>query len=270
MREQIERLPQDILHVFSLNLPRFDGYPHIVLLSTLHLLLYQLIVAQELAGERSPYLVCEIVAPRKTQVRELSISSFQANSQLSLKAVQSFVDRIGRRDDWSAAKDASDAFPQCTAILNREVAWPRDDGDYDGEPDPDVMLKSLKRRATAKHGQHAGNVHRVYGRAVGLISKRGTNKMRYAPNDALLKALILANVRERMEFKEFLNLLFERYGIVIGEREAKRVMNEGDFDPKAFQSNAIRLEQRMSSLGMVRRLSDACAYVLNPYAEISQ
>jgi len=94
--------------------------------------------------------------------------------------------------------------------------------------------------------------------------------MRYAPNDALLKALILANVRERMEFKEFLSLLYKRYGIVIGEREAKLVMKDGFFDPKAFQSNAERLEQRMSSLGMVKRLSDACAYVLNPYAEMTR
>ena len=102
---------------------------------------------------------------------------------------------------------------------------------------------------------------------MGLISKRGTNKLRYAPNDAFLKALILANVRDRLEFKAFLRLLFERYGIVIGEREAESVMEDTDFDKKAFQANASRLEQRLSSLGMVKRLSDACAYVLNPYSE---
>jgi hypothetical protein len=113
-------------------------------------------------------------------------------------------------------------------------------------------------------------LHRTYGREIVLISKRGTNKLRYAPNDSLLKALILANVRDRMEFKEFLRRLFERYGIVLGEREAKIVMEDSDFDSKAFQSNASRLEQRLSSLGMLKRLSDACAYVLNPYSEASR
>jgi len=122
----------------------------------------------------------------------------------------------------------------------------------------------------SKHRQHAGNVHRTFGRSVGLVSKRGTNKLRYAPNDAFLKALILANVKDRMEFKAFLRLLFDRYGIVVSEREAETVMDDTEFDKKSFQANAARLEQRLSSLGMVKRLSDACAYVLNPYSEASR
>jgi hypothetical protein len=67
-------------------------------------------------------------------------------------------------------------------------------------------------------------------------------------------------------YKEFLDLLFIRYGIVIGEREAEVVLANTDFEKKAFQTNSQRLEQRLSSLGMLRRLSDACAYVQNPLA----
>ena len=260
-------LGEDLLHVFDLQLPHFDAYPHITLLSALHVLLYQLSVAHEVAGTSRPVMICEIVAPRKTLVRELSIQSFQANSQLSERAITAFVDAIPKSEEWQNAITASDAYPRCKELLNREVAWPRDDGDYGGATDPDSLIRSLRLRSLVKHRQHAGNVHRSYGRSVGLISKRGTNKLRYAPNDAFLKALILANVRDRLEFKAFLRLLFERYGFVIGEREAESVMQDTDFDKKAFQANASRLEQRLSSLGMLKRLSDACAYVLNPYAE---
>ena len=263
-------LGEDVLHVFDLKLPRFDAYPHITLLSALHVMLYQLTVAHEVAEAPRPIMVCEIVAPRKTLVRELSIQSFQANSQLSERAVSAFIDAIEKSDEWQNARMATDAYPRCKELLNREVAWPRDDGDYGGVSDPDDLIKSLRQKALVKHRQHAGNVHRSYGRSVGLISKRGTNKLRYAPNDAFLKALILANVRDRMEFKLFLRLLFDRYGIVIGERQAESVMEDTDFDKKAFQANAARLEQRLSSLGMVKRLSDACAYVLNPYAEANR
>lgn len=261
---------EDILHVFDLQLPRFDAYPHITLLSALHVLLYQLTVAHEVAETSRPVMICEIVAPRKTLVRELSIQSFQANSQLSERAITAFVDAIPKSEEWQDAIIASDAYPRCKELLNRAVAWPRDDGDYGGAPDPDSLIRSLRLRSLAKHRQHAGNVHRAYGRSVGLISKRGTNKLRYAPNDAFLKALILANVRDRLEFKAFLRLLFERYSLVIGEREAESVMEDTDFDKKAFQANASRLEQRLSSLGMLKRLSDACAYVLNPYAEATR
>ncbi|QEG25146.1 hypothetical protein [Mariniblastus fucicola] len=265
-----DRAGEDILHLFELGLPRFDGYPHVTLLAAMHVMLYQLEVAWQVAGGDRPVMICEIVAPRKTLVRELSIQSYQRNSQLSSIAVSKFVGDLVSTDEWNKAKAATDAFPQCKEILIREIAWPRDEGDYEGAHDPDLMVKHLRQSALSRHRQHAGNVHRAYGRSIGLISKRGTNKLRYAPNDSLLKALILANVHGRMEFKVFLKRLFDRYGIVLGEREAKIVMNDSDFDNKAFQSNSSRLEQRLSSLGMLKRLSDACAYVLNPYAEVSQ
>lgn len=260
-------LGEDVLHLFDLDLPGFDGYPHITLLATLHLMLYQLTISSEVLGISRPSIICEIVAPRKTLVRELSINSYQYNSQLSAQAVTTFVDSIRGSDEWIAAESTSDAYPKCKAILLDKVVWPRDAKDYDKAHDSGTLIKHLQQSALSRHRQHSGNVHRSYGRAIGLISKRGTNKLRYAPNDAFLKSLILANVSDRMEFKEFLQRLYVRYGIVIGKREASQSLEKGEFDNKVFQLNAERLEQRLSSLGMLRRLSDACAYVLNPYAE---
>ena len=263
-----DALGEDILHVYSLGLPEFDELPHITQLAATHILLYQLSISSDVLGRPlCPPIICEIVAPRKTLVRELSISSYQHNSQLSAQAVARFIDSIGESEDWRAAAASPDAYPKCKAILLEHVKWPRDDGDYDRAHDATTMIRFLQQAALSRHRQHAGNVHRTYGRAIGLVSKRGTNKLRYAPNDGLLKTLILANVADRMEFKEFLHRLFTRYRIVVGEREAALSLEEGEFDNKAFRSNADRLEQRLSSMGMLRRLSDACAYVLNPYAE---
>lgn len=59
-------------------------------------MLYQLTVSHQVANCDRPVLVCEIVAPRKTLVRELSIQSFQANSQLSERAITAFIDAIAR------------------------------------------------------------------------------------------------------------------------------------------------------------------------------
>jgi hypothetical protein len=73
----------------------------------------------------------------------------------------------------------------------------------------------------------------------------------------------------RLEDHSYVALIDARddKAIVIGEREASQAIEDSEFDNKVFQSNAARLEQRLSSLGMLRRLSDACGYVLNPYAE---
>jgi hypothetical protein len=53
--------------------------------------------------------------------------------------------------------------------------------------------------------------------------------------------------------------------LVFGDREAEQARIDREIDKKPFQANALRLEQRLSSLGLLKRLSDACAYVENPY-----
>jgi hypothetical protein len=261
-----DRLGEDWLRVMEQGLPGFDAYPCLVTLGTLHLMLYQLTIAAGCCGSSSsPHFVCEIVAPKKTLVRELAGASYQQNNLLSLQAVDTYISNIAESDEWKKAAAEPGGFDGCRRLLEQLVRWGGEPEDYEGCADPDALLRELRRSAAARHRQHAGSVHRNYGRDVGLISKRGTNRLRYAPTDDLLRALILANVKQRMEFHEFLALLHARYGFVFGEREAELVLEGGTFDKTAFKQNARRLEQRLASLGMLRRLSDACAYVQNPF-----
>ena len=136
--------------------------------------------------------------------------------------------------------------------------------DYEGPNDPQLLIVALRQAAMKRHRQHVANIHRNYGREIGLVSKRGTVKLRYAPTDALLKTLLFANVAKRIELHQFLNKLHHRYGFVFGDKEAEQVLPKDEFDKKAFQANSRRLEQRLGSLGLLRRLSDGCAYVVNP------
>lgn len=260
-----DRLATDWLELFRRGLPRFDAYPHLARLGALHLLKYQMDVAAEVAGDSQSFLICEIVASRRTPVRELSISSFQRNDSLPQRAVEAYVSAIGASDAWQSALVGDSPFHDCRAVMVEQARWP-DEDDYTGPQEPTELLTSLRRAAVARHRQHVANVHRSYGSGAGLVSRRGTTQLRYAPTDGLLKTLILANVRVRMNYAEFLELLFERYGLVIGEREAARVLPSDDFDRKSFQNNSNRLQRRLRTLGMLRRLSDACAYVENPIA----
>jgi hypothetical protein len=89
--------------------------------------------------------------------------------------------------------------------------------------------------------------------------------VRYAPTDRLLKTLVACCVGKRLEFRDFLTLLHERYGIVIGDGQARNYIDSGDADQEDFSDNARRLEERLASLGLLKRLSDSCAYVENPF-----
>jgi hypothetical protein len=257
-------LGEDWLRIMQLRLPGFDVYPYLVILGTYHLFLYHLRIANAYcASDKDNVLICEILAPKKTFVRELSSTSYLGNGALSLLAVKQYIDRIEQSEDWRSALSGSDAFTKCRQLLVNRVRW---GDDYEGPPTPEALISELRSNSFKRHRQHLGNVHRNYGRQVGLVSKRGTNKLRYAPNDLLLKTLVLSNVPKRMELGQFLQVLFERYGLVLGEKEAEVTLPSESFDKKAFQANARRLEYRLASLGLLQRLSDACAYVENPYA----
>jgi hypothetical protein len=71
-----------------------------------------------------------------------------------------------------------------------------------------------------------------------------------------------------MEFQEFLECLYNKYGFIIGDRQAESFLETGQADMEAFSENAVRLEERLSSMGLLKRLSDACAYVENPFVKV--
>lgn len=265
-----DALGQDWLRLFELGLPNFDVLNHLVTISALHVLLYQLHVAAHWTEKPEPLtFLCEVVAPKKTLVREVSIINFQENNGLSASAVQAYLTRIEASEAWQQAllqDEPAAVFLTCKAILQQEIWWD-DVDDYDSSHDPEALMEFLREKVQARHLQHAGEVHRSLGRAIGLVSRRGTNKYRYAPTDSLLKTLIFTNVPHRMELKEFFQLLFARYGLVFSEREAAQVIAEDAFDPKPFAANAARLEARLNSLGLLRRLSDGCAYIINPHGQ---
>ena len=261
-------LCEDWLAILRLNMPVAEMIPHLVCVAGFHIMRYQQVAAhQNIADIHCSYFVSEIIAPRKTLVRELSVEHYQMNNTLSTKAVIQYVEDIKSSSDWQDCLDSPDPFQACRDLLLDKVLWPRKESDYEGARNPEALMAAFLAAVKRRHGQHVANIHRVYGREVGLVSKRGTNRLRYAPTDSFLRSFALANVVKRMELKEFLQRLFERYDIVIGDVEAERMshVNPEDLDRKAFQSNAERLEQRLSSIGLLRRLSDGCAYVVNQY-----
>jgi hypothetical protein len=260
-----DTLAEDWLALLHLSLPGFDAFPHLRTLGALHVMLYQVTLAAQWCHQERPVLVCEVVAPKKTLVREVSIDSYQHNNELPALAVEALIKEIETSTAWQTALSQPGAFGRCRELLQERVWWPMRDKDYDGPNDPIHLLAELRTEALRRHRQHGAHLHRSYGGGVGLISRRATNTYRYAPTDGLLKTLILTNVQQRMELSAFLAHLYRRYGLIFGEREAEHAPLVSRFDKKAFQKNAQRLEQRLGSLGMLRRLSDGCAYVENPY-----
>jgi len=266
---RFDQLCEDWLSILAKDMPIYDALEHLIAISGLNMLVYFLERAKRVAGDEEPVeIVCEIVSKERTKVRALSGDSYERNQNLSAKAVRSYVESIRQDLDWSKA--ASGAFPEAERLklMHERFQWPSvdgDDEDYSGE-DTDVLVAKLCELALARHEQHIGKIHASWSRAIGLSSRRLSRRTRYAPNDRLLKSIVVTLVHDRLQFDEFLDMAKRRYGLVFGDAEGVRLVDSKLVDQGELSGNRDKLETRLVGLGLVRRLSDSCSFVENPFA----
>lgn len=261
-----DRLAEDWIAILDLQIPVYDALPHIVTMTGLHLILYQLQRSAEATDSQDPItLVSEIVSPKRSVVRDLSADSFQTNNALPQQALESFITKIVASPEWQAALASDEPGVNAAELLVRTFDWPDLDDPDEAQGTPDALIERLVQRATVRHKQHVGKVHSTWARLIGLSSRRASRRVRYAPTDRLLKTLVVCCVDRRMEFKDFLALIHDRYGFIIGDQQARAFIDAGTADQEDFSDNARRLEERLASLGLLKRLSDSCAYVENPF-----
>ena len=238
-------------------------------LSVLHMLLYMLSRANEEVGDPDePKFVLEIASPRRTALIELSKENFGANRMLSTRAVRAYVDSAKTDERWQAALQAKVPADAVREYLTSRYEWEPDDSPPSG--DAETIFRSLRGYAETRHQQHVAKVHMEWARQIGLaVSRRGAGTW-YSPDDSLLKALVMCIVDEgREEYHRFLEKLYDRFRLVVGVSQAERAFGGLPTDQNAFVQNTQRLEQRLKTLGLLRRLSDDCAYVENPFGGCS-
>ncbi len=264
-RPEYAALAETWMSLFQLDLPGEALFDPLMRLSALHMLLYMLRRGnEEIGDENEPKFVLEIASPKKTTMFELSVENFGANRTLSTRAVRAHVDSAKADDRWRQALEARAPADAVREYLTERFDWNPDDGLPSG--DPDTIFGSLRDYAEKRHQQHVAKVHTEWTRQIGLtVSRRGAGTW-YSPNDSLLKALVMCIVDDgREEYHRFLKKVYERFHLVIGASEAERAFGSLPTDQKAFMQNTQRLEQRLRTLGLLRRLSDDCAYVENPF-----
>ena len=251
--------------LLRLDLPGEALFDPLMRLSALHMLLYVLRRAnEELGDETEPRFVLEVAAPRKSTLFELSVESLGANRMLPRRAVHAYVDSAKADSRWQTALQAHLPADAARGYIEQRFQWDSDDGPPGG--DPDTIFRTLRDYAEKRHQQHVAKVHLEWARQIGLaVSRRGVGTW-YSPDDSLLKALVMCTVDERREeYHRFLAKLYDRFRLVIGAPEAERAFGRLPTDQNVFTQNTHRLEQRLRTLGLLRRLSDDCAYVENPF-----
>lgn len=266
---RFDQLCDDWLSILAKDMPIYDALEHLITSAGLNLLLYFLEQAKVEAGDADPVeFVCEIVSKERTKVRALSGDSYQLNQGLSLKAVRASVEQARMLPEWEAASKSDYPDAERASIMRGLFQWPSSDSDDEADytrMSGDKLIETLVDMALSRHEQHVGKIHASWSRAIGLSSRRLARRTRYAPSDRLIKTLVVAIVDDRLQFDEFLAEAKRRYGIVIGDAEGSRLVVDKKVDQEVLSENRANLEARLVGLGLVRRLSDSCSFVENPF-----
>ena len=264
------RLAEDLLSLVRLELPENDVFDVMKQLIAFNLYLFALETSNHWCGDPSPPpIVCEVMNTRSDVVRRYSGVCKRENEDRALKAVEVFLERLleGSGELQDTLRDMSQPedvkIASLEEFLRTKLSLKRDLQGETVEEYKEAVVRIAKD--ACRRGVVAASAS--LGRIAGLTTKQGTNRLRYAPSDSLIRALVLANVPEKVEEAKLLDRLFDRYRIVISDIHASAAIPEQFVETSHYEKNRERFTRRLMALGLANRMSDACTYVENPYKE---
>lgn len=238
-----ETLAEDTVRVMSLPLERLDKVKVLADIFGFHVGNYILTVGEIFSSDKnsvamaSPCYVAEVLSRNTNSIRKSSIQSISMQRNKLKRAL----------------------YKQFEINFKAFVS------DIDSEEERRRLLNAETENAVKYLTNHISNYPNICFREIGFVSKKNTRSYRYVVAEDFLHSLVISLLgpEKRMEITKFIDLLALRYNIFITQAP--------DESYEILQSDLNRNYKNLSSLlyqmGMLRHLSDACSYVVNPYLE---
>ncbi len=243
------------------NLPD-DNLPEpLMRLSGLAVIQYITRRSTEILGTDLPIFPLDMISGDTIGVQKISKDCYRRHRDQTRAAITRVVEDFTASPEWAAARNQVDPRKALAEITRRRFAFDLPSEETDVSRFPAL----INREAIEDHEQHLGRVVGFYADRIGMaVAKRGSGRW-YGASDGLIEAIVLANVREPMEFETFLDLLWNRYRFIIGTEIGRQEFETVNY--AHLKANQRLLEERLRILGLAKRLSDDCAFVINPFWE---
>jgi hypothetical protein len=253
-----DRLAEDWLSLLSLEGLPDDSVPEpLMRLCGLGVLQYIVDRSADVIGEKRPPYALDMLAPETANVQKHSKDAFSKHKELSRKAIRKLVQALVDSNEWNTAQRQTNPEKAMQKLCEDVFRYPPK------KRTPEGMAEEVTSVAIDNHDQHLGRVVGFYAEQIGFaVARRGSGRW-YAASDGFLEALVLANVGAPIELQGFLDKLWRRYGFVIGTEAARQEYPEANYEH--FKANQRIFEDRLRILGLSKRLSDDCAFVMNPF-----
>jgi hypothetical protein len=230
----------------------------------------------------SPFLVDMLTSTGDNTLRQVSATLFKEKQARIEKCGRRFVEekverwceRMRRRNMADAVsnvfsraenyfglgrlRSTSDYDEKCdqliTAAENGEL------GPEDFRTEFTAALQDLLMRDFRKNFLP---VHRKLTKSVQFVAPHKGPSARYVLGDNLLKAITLSNATSEITFERFLDKMYQRYQIVVGDRRAREsgLFKQQRINSEYYLRNRAALLERMKLAGLAQEFSDATAMV---------
>ena len=206
-------------------------------------------------------------------LRDSARDHFNRYRTTANRAVDEFIRKSVEKAGWDTAMSQK-SYGDVNEIIERTFLRKRDKKTpewqaniLDERVEPEQRLRRMIKVAQDRGKNNISTFLLPLTKGIGLVTARPGAGTWFALDDAMITALVLSNVNDTnaMELREFVRLLYERYGLVIGPDEARIAFGEPPVGIERFRNNLAALENRMTRLALTRRLSDDCAFAVNPY-----
>ena len=221
--------------------------------------------SNDIIGDKNSVpIVVDVEDGKNARLRDVAKDYFLHHRAVANRAVEEFVKQVLSDTDWEVVVTQNDS-KEANEIIWREF---NDKNADNANIDPKSQMDALISRAKKRSKNNINKLLAPLAKGIGLVNSRPGIGTWFALSDQMISALVLANVTctAPVELGNFVRSLYDRYRIVIGPDEAEiEFDNSPPLAVQSFCNNLSAFERRMTRLSFTRRLSDDCAFVVNPY-----
>jgi len=255
-------LAEDWKSVLSLELPESHLFEPLFRVTALNVINY---VAERthltLGDVKVDPIIVDAMSGADKQLRESAKQHLNRMRENTNRAIRTFINEsVDKDSSWARAKEMRDVNG-AKAVLKNLFKYEASDR----ARTPQGALDEIIDRAISRTSNHPHRYLLPMIKSIGLAHARKGVGTWFGLDDRLLYALVMANVKETMELREFLATLFQKYSLVIGPEEARKAYERLPVGVQSFEANLQAFERRLTRLALTQRLSDDCAFVVNPH-----
>ena len=213
---------------------------------------------------RNPeFIPLDFLYGKRADLRKVSREYLNRHQEAVWIATDVHIERELSKDNrWSV----DNLTPEAVRLILGEVFYMQQKfkDNISGTNKPEI-LENFKFQACNRARNSIATLILPLARHAGLVAvKKGVGAW-FCPRDLLLEAIVFAKVSRTTLLSRFVEDLYDQYGFVIGPGEARRAFSVLPCDVLRFEENLQEFENRLTRLGYVKRLSDDCAFISNPF-----